>query len=299
MPDPEVVVSETPEVNPETMDDAAIDKLLAEPETTDTPPVTTEPAKTTEVKQEDVKPAEEAKETQEKEPEKPATPDPATLAAENEKLKKQLKDKEAFIQRQANEVGELRKKAATLRQEARDSVDPSEAAEKVMDARAAESEAASVERQIRTNSTEAFIEGQIPEFKSLVDDMAALVTEDARRMGTAEETIAAVIRNFKTDPYSTPPEVLYNIAARASERKKAMALESQIKELSAKIANLSKKPDEALKRADEAARKSPVMTAASSGTVHADRTSSLDDVTIPTLSDAELDALLKENKQGG
>lgn len=284
MPEPEVIESTT-EVDPANLDTEALEALLSGPDKGTPAEETPAPPETPPAEPEP--PALEAK---------PATPqvDPAQ---EIERLKKQLADKDAFIGRQTTEIGNLRQKANALRDEAREGFaeDPVAATEKIAEARALDSQIADRERTAQEYATRDFVSERVPGFDGMIDDIAGLVDEDMARGGFTEDQRKEVIAKFKAKPYAEQPEILYNLALRAQEKRKASTLETQLKELAAKVDTLSKKPGEVAAKIEAAARSAPTLTAAASGAStsssapHAGVTES----DLANLSDAELEALLK------
>jgi uncharacterized coiled-coil protein SlyX len=148
---------------------------------------------------------------------------------ELEKLKKQVAEKEAFIQRQAQELGEYRKKAATppapphVVKKPEDDVTPldiidsKDKFDQYIDRRferrlkdmedKANQFTAQQKQQIET--TRQFINAQHPDFEKHIDAMAEL----AKEMGETPERIAV----FKQNPYVVPAlnlRLLYKAATK-------------------------------------------------------------------------------------
>jgi len=246
-----------------TLDDAALDARLAEEEEERTHAA--EEVETPEI------PAAEVK---------TEVADPEEVA----RLAKQTADKEAFIQRQAAEIGGLRKQAEILRQQL-ESVNPeaiseqyyenpAEAVNQVLAIREQQSRLQNIEQQAAMKENEGLTKAYVPDFDNLIDDISETLAE----MKFAPEAI----RDFKINPYETHASVLVNLAERAR-------LSKENKALKAEIETLKKAPDLALKKVEQAARQ--VITSA---TGKPGAKGILAKPQIANMSTAEIEAALNE-----
>lgn len=168
----------------------------------------------------------------------------AKLRADYEKLQKQLSDKEAFIQRQGNEIGDLRRRIP----KAPDAEQPDPLAKFVDDPEKAVNEILARREATRTaveTKVEEAIRSKYDDFDELIPDIAAIAKED----GFTDEDVKSFTRN----PFSSDPVLVLQYAARAKSAKK-------IRDLEAKVGELSKKPDEVAKKIEEAAKEKKGIT---------------------------------------
>jgi len=198
-----------------------------------------------------------------------------------EKAAKQIKDKEEFIQRQAAELGELRKQAEALRLQLegvnKDDLndryyeDPAAAVNEVLAIRAKEAELQDLEYRAAVKQNESNTKQFVPDFDEVIDDMVEVLKE--------QKIDDTAIRDFRSNPYKLPPAVLVNLATSAK-------LSKENKALKAEIETLRKKPEEALKKVESAARQ-----AITGGTGKAGQ-GKIDAKQTHQMSAAELDDLL-------
>jgi len=250
------------ETDPAKMDEAALEALLNSEEKEEE-----KPGEVAEEVKEEIK--EEVKEGEEKEP----TPE--------EKTAKQISDKEAFIQRQAAEIGELRKKEATLRDELAAfnqadndelyQVNPTEAVNQVLAAREKEAEIVRLNQTSAVKQSEMLTKQNVPDFEEYLDDMAEIMKD--------QKTDPDFIRQFKANPYFLPPPVLVNLASTAKLAKENKALKVEIE-------TLKKQPDEVLKRVEKAARQTITGSTGKAGAAH------ISGKQVTVMSNAELEELL-------
>lgn len=248
------------------MDEAALDALLnaeEEAEEKDEVEEVAEKEETAEVKEEE----------QKEEEKKELTPE--------EKTAKQLSDKEAFIQRQAAEIGELRKREAQLRDElalfnpadndALYQVNPTEAVNQVLAAREKEAEIIKLNQQASIKQSELLSKEYVPDFEDHIDDMVEILKE--------QKVEPEFIRSFKSNPYTMPPAVLVNLASTAK-------LAKEVKALKAENELLKKKPDEVLKKVETAARQVVTGSTGKAGK------SAIEAKQVISMSNKELDDIL-------
>jgi DNA repair exonuclease SbcCD ATPase subunit len=258
------------EVSPLNLDDTALDSALmdeGEPETVKVEETEVIETKAEEVKAEDVKT--EQVETKE-----------ADVDDGKARLEKQVKDKEEFIQRQAQEIGQLRKVLEDIQRNIPQNPDeqayyenPQMAVEQVIRQREMLAYQARVQEQLAEKENETTIKTQVPDIESMIDDIAALALKD----GAAPE----IVRQFKSRPYAAIPDLVVQLANRVKA-------ERRISELEKELNTLRKKPEDVLRRVEEAA-KGPRTLTASTGISGAPSTV---DVPVHKLSDKALDELL-------
>jgi hypothetical protein len=210
---------------------------------------------------------------------------------EYDKLEKQLKDKELFIQRQGTEIGQARKLKESLLKIAQEkrakaeeqlTTDPVAALDSHAEAREAEREAneAGVAEAIEANKFA--LQEHLPGYEDRIESIAAAALE----MGVPPE----YVENYKRNPYATPIGVLLPYARAAALREQTLAktalvdkLQAQLKEFTS--GNFSRK-------ISEVAKKAPVVTGKGSAQ-SVSGTDDVDESMIHNLSDAEIERLLK------
>jgi hypothetical protein len=256
-------VVDTP-VEPRLMSYDDLKKTLSE-EPAHKEPVKEEPAKEPELKKEEVKEpvkeviAEPAKVTQEE----PKTEQPfENLLKELEATKQRLTDKDKFIQRQGNEIGELRKFAppeevARIKEAVKTEYDRIHYEQGPF---AADEYKKQVEKQIneemqsrevlsnieKIQTTRQRIVEKLPTFETTIDDMADSLKED----GVPDNLIAA----FKQNPYLVDYGELLNINKAAIARKQLSLKNQEVESLKVRIAELEKKPGELIDKINSANR---------------------------------------------
>lgn len=238
-----------------------------------------------------VKPEAKTPEVKPKEPEK-ETSEMAVLKAEVEKLAKQLKDKDAFISRQGNEIGDLRRAKQFYEQQAADHrkrfneeylVDPAKAMDSYNQSIQAQRSAQQMQAMEVMAANKATIDKMYPEYPSMIDD----IVEYGKSIGVPPSQI----ENFKQNPYGTDPGILIPYVEGAKLMKKAQYVELIKKQ----VAELDEMGDEdtVSRKIAAATQKGPGISAGLAGSTGKGRAAvTVDDVS--SLSDAELDALLKE-----
>lgn len=220
-------------------------------------------------------PAEEEAEAQEEE---------AAAAEEdqhNEKLEKQVKDKEEFIQRQASEIGALRKQIldmqAAMPETPEESLyysDPAEAVNQVLKQREQAAYIENLNHAVAVKENELTVKTIVPDIDDLIDSIADTALKD----GATQETVRA----FKNRPYNAPPDLVIQLAKRVKAEK-------EVETLKARIAELEKKPDDVLKKVEAAARTGKTLTAKTGQSGGG----SVSEKSRHMLTDAELDDLLR------
>ena len=219
--------------------------------------------------------------------------------AELEKRLKQNRDKELFIQRQGNELGELRKikDALIKRREELDSIDPTE--QMVNDPQGFRNtpyEKANIDRDLRNVEDQ---ERQL-QFRAQRDqaEQVLLGTSDDPgpahdiydNIGTIKEILKdggdppEAIERFTQDPFSFPPGIVRSLNAQAR-------LARENAELREEIGKLKEKPSSVLKNIERTAR-TPLKNQAGAPktTDYADLT----DEEIAGMSNEDIDKLLNQ-----
>jgi hypothetical protein len=204
--------------------------------------------------------------------EEPKTENPYdNLLKELEATKQRLTDKDKFIQRQGNEIGELRKFAppeevARIKEQVKTEYDRIHYEQGPF---AADEYKKQVERNLqeefqrrevlqdieKTQITRQRIVTDVPTFESTIEDMA----DSLRNDGVSEDRIAI----FKTNPYLLNYGELRNIHNAAVARKQFTIKNQEVESLKAKIAELEKKPGDYIRRIDQATK---TINGSSSGT---------------------------------
>jgi hypothetical protein len=279
MNEPEVVVQQDA-VDLTTVDDAQLEKQInASPDGDTTPPPVDAPPQA---------PAEQEPAVQQAPVEEPpagSTPVPVveTLEQRLTKLEAQTREKEAFIQRQANELGMLRKIAS------RPQIDVEKVREEIREQFHSDPVLATKRMQALEHYEEEVRRDKIlmaiPDMPSLVDLMAEVAKTD----GATDHTIAA----FKADPYKPPINVLHDLAVRARAYRYVKQKEA---ELEAKYV----KPAAPPVHADPARQGSPVIRGGAPGGASSSRDSRqyarMTETDIPSMSDKELDEFLAKGR---
>lgn len=209
-----------------------------------------------------------------------------------EKLQKQLDEKELLMQRQANELGDLRKKERERLETQPSQLDPlketygeetvdeiSIATKAQIDRDNALSELEKDHLTQQRESNERIVLGQIPGVLDMLDDIAELAKND----GFNDANIVA----FKADPFATSdPAIILSYARQVKSTRETNALKSELEKL-------REKQEGTIKRIEEASSSPSGLTSkvASSGNNSA---VSISADQIPNLSDEDLDKLLQK-----
>lgn len=282
------------------LDDAALEKIISE-----------SPVEQDTVKEKDNSSAEQVKSEVKKEPEvgkqevkqeskqEPKTETPPTndpkaelekIRLENEKLKKQVNEKENFLQRQANELGELRKKTAINKDEIRDKFvdDPMEALRQIREAEDAERRIKEIEADTWVNENKRMVTTANPDFDTLIDPMAEILKKD----GIPDNLIS----EFKTNPFRMAnAETLIQIVNRAKLTQEKNLLTQENEKLKSEIEQLKNKTANIAENIQRVARESNVIKAGSwSSTKSGLDLKTINEESVSELSDAMLDELIKQ-----
>lgn len=207
----------------------------------------------------------------------------ARVKEENDKLKKQVSEKEKIFQRQANELGELRKKSVINNDEIREkfAIDPVEAVKVIRDAEDAENRIKQIEEDSYLSEIKGAMYNKIADFDVLLEPMSQILKD-------IDKLPEEAVNDFKRDPFRmASPDVLINLAGRARLMKQNLALKNEIETLKTKASTVAE-------NISRVARESNVIKANSGGTskVSTDY-SSMTEESISDLPDTALDEIIK------
>lgn len=258
------------EVNARTMPYEDLKKALNEEvHTEEVEPTKEEPPKE-EPKSEPKAESEPPKEEPPKEETPPEAEPPIDYEAKFKELETRVAAKEQFIQRQANEIGLLRKQNP---QEVREQIQAIEseydriyaeqgkfAADQFWKGIERQREEAIAEQQTVNNikqmkQTRERVLADTPTFESSIGDIADVLKDD----GFKDE----FIEQFKQSPYAIEYGELRLLHKAATYRKESVSQKKEIETLKAKIAELEKKPAEIIDKINNATKS---VTGKSSGT---------------------------------
>ena len=289
MADEEVLVEETveaEEVDVTNLSDEELNKALSdEPEE-----VAEEDAK----EQPEVKDAEpEKKEAKKTEAVTETTEEKAVVEDEEKvKLKKMLEDKELFIQRQANLLGDLKKKLEVsapkpLTEDDLASMSQVEAYKALQQQEQAEvshkEDLAELQGLYERQKRQEYLASKIPEFDSLKDDIVNTFVED----GWLEKELAPTAVR---DIYKINENDLFLTAKSVLLKREMAKLKDELKAKDDKIAELSKKPGDVIKKIKKAASETEVTADANSSLSETEPELSAKD--IEHMSESQLNDLL-------
>lgn len=219
------------------------------------------------------------------------TEEQATITvAELEKLHNRVNQQEEFIQKRNTEFGALRKRESELQNEIANrpsdddmrekfELDPLEAHRNLIAQDRADAERVNLKAKIHQLDAEQAISRAIPNFNELKDDIVALAKSD----GLPERDIM----DLQNNPYVFNPQDVIGLARRAQDGKRIQILEEQVNSISASKQSMAKK-------ISKAANSSRPLTAGSGQATPPNLDISKEQLS--GISDAELDELLKEDK---
>lgn len=241
----------------------------------------------------EVNPEDAAKEVQDQqgkaEAEGDTTPTEAELERERaDRAELRLKEKELMLQRQANELGDLRKKAyapATEEEKAQWTKRIEDGDTTVYDEIATkEKEGAKVEQQeltILQEINKSAIMDAVPDFEQLKGDIA----KEALNNGYS----VTDVEGFKNNPFgASDPQIVIRLANQVRKSKEIEQLRQENKRIkdnkTGDIENAANKPS------------STVITGGTGGSA-TEGVSTLDSIPLHKMTDAQLDQALAENKR--
>jgi hypothetical protein len=187
------------------------------------------------------------------------------------KLRRQVAEKEAIFKTHTEEVGVSRKRiseleaalaaASTQSQQTAlpadvlgdeyDGIDVA-AVDKIVQARLRQAQEAQTKYYAQQNATrtqnEQALKASIPDFDSLIPDIASILTRDG-------QTDPQAVAQFRADPYQFDPNTVYAYAQRAKAERELVSLKAErdkLKERPAKLVKKIKKVSGKTKSIDEA-----------------------------------------------
>lgn len=221
-----------------------------------------------------------------------------TLKQESEKYQKQIRDGQVFINRQANELGDLRKIKEKLLERKKE-LSGQDASQQIIDGtfRHAQTEERDIDRQLDTIEQEerAVQTKEIlaanrrnvlryyPDIES--NENLEAICREARESGESPENI----QRFRQAPYMMNPGVILYYYSRAKHKTEVAELKKQIEELKGQPAKL-------MAKVANAGRRSLTNTAGGTAKKNLDA-GDLTDVDISALSDSDLKKLLEEDRR--
>jgi len=225
------------------------------------------------------------------------------VAAENERLRRQVEQQERFIQTNHRRLGEENKALraelqarvtdADKRYEENLLKDPAQARRAANDAMEAErmiQEMDQVEFSAqRAVQSKSFVMGQVNDFESLLPVMAEVLAADGK---ASPQEIAWFMRN----PWTEHPGFLLQLSQRARLFKDGKVLSEKVKALETENSKLKSKPEETVRKIAEAAR-GPAITAGTGGSTVQQGSSKFSGLTenqVADLSDEDLALMQKE-----
>lgn len=230
---------------------------------------------------------------------KPATktedaPQQETSEVRIARLEKQKRDKELFIQRQAAELGQLRKEKEELIKAKSQGLDerfletPQQAIRDELDIRKAKEDLEGLHQQERVLRSRALVESNVTPQEGLPEAMVECLKAD----GVDEE----YIRAFQDNPYTTAlPGEIIQLAKRAEVLQVTRAAIKRIADLEVQLADAQKKPERLLSKVESALRSSPRVTGKSGQSLS--KTAGYSAKQLASMSDAELRELSSSTEE--
>lgn len=230
------------------------------------------------------------------------------LKKANERNEKQLKDKEVFIQKRSQEIGELRKQLAAKREALINKVerdipedeiinDPKAALKKALrEQQSVSEELEHLDKQDKELAIEQarqqhsqLIQRMIPDLPDIEEDILSVIKADYDAdEGVDEQTKTQMLSQFKENlAERLNPAVLFQLARRARDQK-------TINELRAEIEQLKSAPDKLTTNINKFAGKAPVTAAPASPKKGAISLKNLTEADIDKMSLEELAELEKQ-----
>lgn len=224
----------------------------------------------------------------------------AALKAQVAKLEGQVKAKERFIQRQATDIGELRKRSQTLedrKQQLEAKLNESAGADPVMTHKLQRA-IDQTERELAETQAQEHVAATTTRNQQMIQSAIAsgVLKEDEFDVELMAETLqnegtdARVIQAFKANPFAIDAQATYHLAKRAKAEKVIRQLLPLMKQLVDENKALQKKPSRVLDNVQKVLSQKPTITAKAQGASDAEELPT----NVPDLSDAELNALLSK-----
>ena len=212
-----------------------------------------------------------------------------------DKLKKRVLDNDSYTRSLETKVGSLRKEKEELSKTIPDEnkvreeyfSDPIKGAREVLEIDKKQARLKELEHEEFAAINRIQIERQVPNYSELIDEMVAMAKED----GEDERNIEL----FKKDPHSLRYDVAVIYARRALERRKNSDVLKSLDDLKKTVNELKGKPESIVKQINDLGKKRPIGT--DSGASRSSKSyDDLSDSDYSSLSDAELDEILKKDK---
>lgn len=205
------------------------------------------------------------------------------------KLRKQVEDKEHFIQKQSVEIGNRRQQEKVLEsrlEEQNKAIEdnwidkPLEASKAMTSAQETERKLADLKNEGIVDQNKEIILQSMPDIKDMFGDIATLALQD----GIPQSKV----NKFKANPYGEDPVSILNYARRVK-------MNSQISELTKEVGKLKGKPEAVVKNIEKALSKTPEITEGTGHSKPDNAISSFSESQIPNLTDAQLKQYLAED----
>lgn len=206
------------------------------------------------------------------------------LAEKARKLKKQVDDKESFIQKRRGEISELKRLIAEKKQtfveenpdpEFKDKFfeDPAKGVDVILQKKESVKQREKLLDDEYRLDTEDFVLNVDPEFYGKLDDMVDIVVNELK---VPKDRALA----FRNDPFAEKREILVDLIRRVERRN-----------FQAEMEKLKNKPKEMIDKIEQLSKRKPMRPMPDK------RAGDIDKVQIASLSDSELADYLKERKQ--
>jgi hypothetical protein len=180
---------------------------------------------------------------------------------ETETLKKQVRDKELMLQRQAYQIGQLRKEREALEARVKQkqeglsekfSESPEQALDDKFEIRETQKEISDVDQRIERTKAQAIVEAFVEPKEGLGEEIVECLRSDGLD--------AEYINSFVNDPYgvATSSEIV-QLSKRAEERMIAKNLYGMLQTAISKIKELQKKPEALLDKVNQSLKGGPVI----------------------------------------
>lgn len=288
MPEEVTAVLEQDTIEPGNLSDEDLGKLVDTPETPEAP---ADAAKTVEAT--DKTPV--APTVKEGQPaEKPAETKPSMTPEELEKTKKRLNDAQAFIQRQAQEIGMLRKQTPEEIQERIKKINELAIEGDYVSAQTEYQKLQTEQQQIQLQQAQQTAGQNLQTLTTLIPNLpevaphaiAVAMEEDGVTQQQAEQFFQSALLEH--------PVVAWAMTKRGETFSALKQAKAEIATLKAENAELKKKPGEVLKKVEQSLKSSKPLSASSGQAPATFKPSDISEAQLSEMSDAELNDLLKD-----
>lgn len=231
---------------------------------------------------------------------------PEEIIAEMEKIAKQNFHKEKMIQKQAQEVGQIRKREMELTQQMRDAemrlrqlqetedsdaIDPNKLEQHIVAKHLATNEVAHTQAELKAMQTEQWLRSQYPDLDVLINsEIPELIRKDMESINRGHEA-DGFINLFKSGNWKfEDPKDLTFLLTRAKTNMELKAKDNRVEELEAALRKLMKSPDTYGRKMEQVSRQSRNVPGKSLSNTDPSRP-------IRELTDAELEEELKKARE--